>query len=66
MRANGHHVTGSADPGMRRTGASVDFSLWSHDTLAKFAEEAYLRILELEADLEMVMEAYRAEVKREK
>ena len=66
MRVNGNHTTSSADLGVHRTSTPVDFSLWSHDTLAKFAEEAYLRILELEADLEMVMEAYRAEVKREK
>jgi hypothetical protein len=67
MRTNGHHhhshFSGS-DAGMHSDRPSVDFSIWSHESLALFAEEAYLRILELEDTLKAVMDAYRNEVKR--
>lgn len=67
MRTNGHHYNDSsdgADLGLRSARPSVDFSVWSQESLALFAEEAYLRILELEDTLKAVMDAYRNEVKR--
>lgn len=69
MRVNGNLYRSDlsrSDSVVHANGSSVDFSVWSHETLAQFAAEAYQRIKELEADLEAVMEAYRAEVKREK
>lgn len=67
MRTNGHHYDGAsngADLGLHLARPSVDFSVWSQESLALFAEEAYMRILELEDTLKAVMEAYRNEVKR--
>lgn len=67
MRTNGHHHNGHVsgpDLGVHPARPSVDFSVWSHESLALFAEEAYTRILELEETLRAVMDAYRTEVKR--
>lgn len=42
----------------------VDFSAWRHDSLALFAFEANKRILELEADRKLLLEAYRELLRR--
>lgn len=42
----------------------VDFSTWRHDSLAQFAFEANKRILELEADRKLLLEAYRELLRR--
>ena len=43
---------------------SVDFGAWQHATLALFAFEANKRILELEADRKLLLEAYRELLRR--
>jgi len=52
-RANGSHRSDRLQP------RAVDFASWQHDSLARFAQEAYDRIQELEDDLRVAMEAYR-------
>lgn len=42
----------------------VDFGAWQHATLAQFAFEANKRILELEADRKLLLEAYRELLRR--
>ena len=53
----GEHNDGAAD-------RSVDFGAWQHATLAQFAFEANKRILELEADRKLLLEAYRELLRR--
>lgn len=55
--AGGDDSSGAAD---RR----VDFGAWQHATLAQFAFEANKRILELEADRKLLLEAYRELLRR--
>ena len=55
--AGGDDSSGAADRG-------VDFSAWRHDSLALFAFEANKRILELEADRKLLLEAYRELLRR--
>ena len=55
--AAGQHSDGATDRG-------VDFSAWRHDSLALFAFEANKRILELEADRKLLLEAYRELLRR--
>ena len=43
---------------------AVDFASWGHDSLARFAQDAYDRIQELESDLKTALEAYRELVRR--
>lgn len=57
-RANGHHRSDRLHP------RAVDFAAWQHDSLARFAQEAYDRIQELEADLRAAIDAYRELVRR--
>lgn len=57
-RVNGH------DRGDRLRPRAVDFAAWQHDSLARFAQEAYDRIQELEADLRTAIDAYRELVRR--
>lgn len=57
---NGHHVAGAG------TDVRVSrFAAWQHDTLVRYAEEATVRILELEADLKAAMAAYRELLRRQ-
>lgn len=42
----------------------VDFEAWHHATLAQFAFDANKRILELEADRKLLLEAYRELLRR--
>lgn len=42
----------------------VNFEAWQHATLAQFAFEASKRILELEADRKLLLEAYRELLRR--
>ena len=42
----------------------VDFSTWRHDSLVMYANDAYARINELEADLKAAMAAYRDLLRR--
>lgn len=53
----GQHSDRAADRG-------VDFAAWRHDSLALFAFEANKRILELEADRKLLLEAYRELLRR--
>lgn len=55
--AGGDDSSGAAD-------RSVDFGAWQHATLAQFAFEANKRILELEADRKLLLEAYRELLRR--
>ena len=55
--AVGQHSDSAADRG-------VDFGAWQHATLALFAFEANKRILELEADRKLLLEAYRELLRR--
>ncbi len=55
--AAGNDSSGAADRG-------VDFSAWRHDSLALFAFEANKRILELETDRKLLLEAYRELLRR--
>ena len=57
-RANGHHRSDRLRP------RAVDFAAWQHDSLARFAQEAYDRIQELDADLRAAIDAYRELVRR--
>jgi len=41
------------------------FGAWQHDTLVRYADEAAVRILELEADLKAAMAAYRELLRRQ-
>ncbi len=41
------------------------FAAWQHDTLVRYADEATVRILELEADLKAAMAAYRELLRRQ-
>ena len=43
----------------------VDFGAWQHDSLVKFALEANKRILELEVDRKLLLEAYRELLRRQ-
>ena len=52
-RVNGHHRRDRVQP------RAVDFATWQHESLARFAQDAYDRIQELEDDLQAAMEAYR-------
>ena len=56
--AAGQHSGRAADRG-------VDFGAWQHATLARFAFEANKRILELEADRKLLLEAYRELLRRQ-
>ena len=42
----------------------VAFETWQHDSLVKFALEANKRILELEVDRKLLLEAYRELLRR--
>ena len=53
----GEHNDGAAD-------RSVDFAAWRHDSLAQFAFEANKRMIELEADRKLLLEAYRELLRR--
>ena len=55
--AGGNDSSGAAD---RR----VDFGAWQHASLAQFAFDANKRILELEADRKLLLEAYRELLRR--
>ncbi len=55
--AAGDDSSGAADRG-------VAVSAWRHDSLALFAFEANKRILELEADRKLLLEAYRELLRR--
>ena len=55
--AGGDDSSGAADRG-------VDFGAWQHSSLALFAFEANKRILELEADRKLLLEAYRELLRR--
>lgn len=44
---------------------SVAFETWQHDSLVKFALEANKRILELEVDRKLLLEAYRELLRRQ-
>ena len=55
--AGGVDSSGAADRG-------VDFGTWRHDSLVKFALEANKRILELEVDRKLLLEAYRELLRR--
>jgi hypothetical protein len=55
--AGGQLGSGAAD---RR----VDFETWQHATLAQFAFDANKRILELEVDRKLLLEAYRELLRR--
>ena len=55
--AAGDDSSGAADRG-------VAFETWRHDSLALFAFEANKRILELEADRKLLLEAYRELLRR--
>ena len=55
--AAGQHSDSAADRG-------VAFETWRHDSLAQFAFEANKRILELEADRKLLLEAYRELLRR--
>ena len=57
-RINGHDRSDRLRP------RAVDFAAWQHDSLARFAQEAYDRIQELEADLRAAIDAYRELVRR--
>jgi hypothetical protein len=57
-RANGHHRGDRVHPRV------VDFASWQHESLARFAQDAYDRIQELEADLRTAIDAYRELVRR--
>jgi hypothetical protein len=52
-RANGSHRGDRLQP------RAVDFASWQHDSLARFAQDAFDRIQELEDDLRAAIEAYR-------
>ena len=43
----------------------VAFETWHHDSLVKFALEANKRILELEVDRKLLLEAYRELLRRQ-
>lgn len=53
MRVNGRDRSDRLRP------RAVDFASWQHDSLARFAQDAYDRILELENDLRTAIDAYR-------
>lgn len=57
LGAAGDDSSGAASGG-------VDFGTWRHDSLALFAFEANKRILELEADRKLLLEAYRELLRR--
>lgn len=59
-RANGHHRSDRLHP------RAVDFASWQHESLARFAQDAYDRIQELEADLRTAIDAYRELLLRSK
>ena len=46
------------------TPVRATFEAWQHATLAQFAFEANKRILELEADRKLLLEAYRELLRR--
>ena len=48
----------------RAAGGSVTFETWRHDSLVQFAFEAHKRIVELEADRKLLLEAYRELLRR--
>ena len=55
--AAGQHSDSAADRG-------VAFETWQHATLAQFAFDANKRILELEVDRKLLLEAYRELLRR--
>ena len=57
-RVNGHDRSDRLRP------RAVDFAAWQHDSQSRFAQEAYDRIQELEADLRAAIDAYRELVRR--
>ena len=42
----------------------MTFETWRHDSLVQFAFEAHKRIVELEADRKLLLEAYRELLRR--
>lgn len=44
---------------------SVTFETWQHDSLVRFAIDANKRILELEVDRKLLLEAYRELLRRQ-
>lgn len=55
----------ASPPDQRKANGSVDFGSWQHDSLVKFAIEANKRILELEIDRKLLLEAYRELLRRQ-
>lgn len=55
----------ASPPDQRKANGSVDFGSWQHDSLVKFAIEANKRILELEVDRKLLLEAYRELLRRQ-
>ena len=55
--AAGQHSDSAADRG-------VAFETWRHDSLVQFALEANKRMIELEADRKLLLEAYRELLRR--
>lgn len=58
----GDDSSGAADRNL--TPVRATFEAWHHATLAQFAFEANKRILELEADRKLLLEAYRELLRR--
>lgn len=58
--AGAGHPSGAGADGTR----PVDFAAWRHDSLVMYANDAYARINELEADLKAAMAAYRDLLRR--
>ena len=60
--AGGQHSGGAADRNL--TPVRATFETWQHATLAQFAFDANKRILELEVDRKLLLEAYRELLRR--
>lgn len=59
----GDDSSGAADRNL--TPVRATFETWQHDSLVKFALEANKRILELEVDRKLLLEAYRELLRRQ-